>query len=188
MSLHGYKRILLLTGSPGVGKTTVLLKVVEMLRSRDFRLGGIVSREVRSCGERVGFEIVDLACGKSGWLAHTSLAHGPTVGRYRVNLDDLDRIGSSAIQNAVEGSDAVVIDEVGPMELLSQRFCSAVKVAADSGKLVVGVIHLKAKGALADYLKVRTDTEQFTTTVSNRDELPKIVVQKALQFLENQSR
>ena len=64
------KRIFLLTGSPGVGKTTLLLKVVEALRAKGYSVGGMISREVRSCGTRIGFEILDLNTGKSGWLAH----------------------------------------------------------------------------------------------------------------------
>jgi nucleoside-triphosphatase len=42
------KRIFLLTGSPGVGKTTLLLKVVEALRAKGYSVGGMISREVRS--------------------------------------------------------------------------------------------------------------------------------------------
>ncbi|MEM3153495.1 MAG: nucleoside-triphosphatase, partial [Candidatus Bathyarchaeia archaeon] len=44
------KRILLITGSPGVGKTTLLLKVVEALKARGCSVGGMVSREVRLSG------------------------------------------------------------------------------------------------------------------------------------------
>lgn len=37
------KRIILLTGRPGIGKTSVLLKVIEELRTRDFKIGGMIS-------------------------------------------------------------------------------------------------------------------------------------------------
>ena len=51
------KRVLLLTGSPGVGKTTMLLRVVESLKAKGYGVGGMISREVRSDGARVGFEV-----------------------------------------------------------------------------------------------------------------------------------
>ncbi len=64
------KRVLLLTGIPGVGKTTVLAKTVDLLKQRGYKIGGMVSREVREKGKRVGFEVIDLTSGRRGWLAH----------------------------------------------------------------------------------------------------------------------
>ena len=62
------KRVLILTGTPGVGKTTVLTKTVEMLRKQGYNVGGMLSHEVREGGVRVGFEIQDLASDKRvGW-------------------------------------------------------------------------------------------------------------------------
>jgi len=111
-------RVLLVTGPPGVGKTTVLTKTVKMLRQRGFNVGGMLSREVRENGVRVGFEIQDLASERRGRLAHINQQSGPQVGRYYVNLADLDAVGVHAIMDAVENCDIVAIDEVGPMEPL----------------------------------------------------------------------
>jgi len=91
------KRLLLITGSPGSGKTTVLLNAIEALKVRGYSVGGMISREVRTCGTRVGFEILDLSNGRRGWLAHVNQKQGPRVGRYHVNLDDLNNIGARAI-------------------------------------------------------------------------------------------
>ncbi|MCK4439352.1 AAA family ATPase, partial [Candidatus Bathyarchaeota archaeon] len=41
------KRLMFITGSPGTGKTSVLLKIVDALKARDYSVGGMVSREVR---------------------------------------------------------------------------------------------------------------------------------------------
>jgi nucleoside-triphosphatase THEP1 len=43
------KRLLFITGSPGTGKTTVLLKTIEALKARGYGVGGMVSSEVRTC-------------------------------------------------------------------------------------------------------------------------------------------
>ena len=79
------KRVLLLTGAPGVGKTTVLIKTVDAL-AKDMAVGGMISREAREGGVRVGFEIIALTNGKKGWLAHINQKTGPQVGKYHVNL------------------------------------------------------------------------------------------------------
>ncbi len=91
------KRVLIITGPPGIGKTTILTKTVDILELKGFRAGGMLSREIRQNGVRVGFEIQDLGTGRYGWLAHISQRNGPQIGKYRVNLADLDHIGSHAI-------------------------------------------------------------------------------------------
>jgi nucleoside-triphosphatase len=63
------KRVSVLTGNPGVGKTTVLARTVSVLRVRGVSVGGMFSREVREGGVRVGFELVDVAAAKVGRLA-----------------------------------------------------------------------------------------------------------------------
>ena len=178
------KRVLLVTGSPGVGKTTLLLRVVEALKAKGYSFGGMVSREVRSCGARVGFEILDLAdSSRHGWLAHVNQKTGPQVGRYRVNLEDLDNVGVEAVLRAVRECDIVAIDEIGPMELFSEKFRRAVLEAVESGKLVIAVVHWKARDKIIEALKKREDAEIFNVTCENRGELHKTVVQKAQEFL-----
>jgi nucleoside-triphosphatase len=181
------KRLLLLSGAPGVGKTTVLLKTVEALKAKGYRLGGMISREVRSGGSRAGFEILDLDSGRSGWLAHVNQKHGPQVGRYRVNLEDLDGIGAEAIENAVKNLDIVVIDEIGPMELFSEKFRQAVKEAVESGKLVVSIVHWKTRNRLTDEIKERRDAEIHVVTPENREDLHETIIEKAIVFLSKKT-
>ena len=177
------KRLLFLTGTPGVGKTTVLLKAVEALKARDYSVGGMISREVRSCGVRVGFEILDLGSGRRGWLAHVSQRNGPQVGRYRVKMEDLDGIGAEAIVKAVESFDVLAIDEIGPMELFSEKFREAVRRAVECEKVVVGVVHWKAKDRLIEEVKNREDIEIIVVTHENRDKLHEVITEKAVKFL-----
>jgi nucleoside-triphosphatase len=177
------KRVLLLTGSPGVGKTSLMLRIVESLKAKGYNVGGMVSREVRVGRDRVGFEILDLKTGRKGWLAHVAQKEGPQVGRYRVNVGDLEAIGVEAITSAVTRSDVIVIDEIGPMELHSRKFREAVLKAAESLKLLVGVVHWKATDTLIDRVKGRDDAEVHLVTVENRENLPVLVLKEAVVFL-----
>lgn len=178
------KRLLLITGSPGIGKTSVLLKTVEALKGRGYSVGGMVSREVRSCGARVGFEVLDLSGGGRGWLAHIHQKQGPQVGKYRVNLGDLDSVGSEAIIDAVKNVEVVVIDEIGPMELYSEYFRKAIKNAVESRKLVIGTVHWKVTDKLIREIRGREDAETYIVTYANRGNLHKTIVQKAVEFLK----
>jgi nucleoside-triphosphatase len=178
------KRVLLLTGNPGIGKTTVLMKTVNALKERGICVDGMISREVREGGKRVGFEILDLSSGRRGWLAQVSQKTGPQVGRYRVNIEDLNAVGAQAIIDAVEKCDVIAIDEIGPMELFSEKFKETVRKALDSRKLVIAVVHWKAKDALIREAKNRQDSETTTVTIENRDKLHKTIVEEVAKILE----
>lgn len=177
------KRLLLITGSPGVGKTTLLLKVVEALKSRGYSVGGMISRDVRTSGSRVGFEVTDLNSGSKGWLASVHQERGPRVGKYRVNVDDLNEVGVKAIQEACEKLEVVVVDEIGPMELFSEKFKEAVEKAVESKKLVVSTIHWKMSGELIDSIKKREDAKIHVLTNENREHLFEEIIREAMDFL-----
>ncbi len=157
---------------------------MDALKAKGFSIGGMISREVREGNVRVGFEILDLTSGKRGWLAHVNQKSGPQVGKYHVNLQDLDDIGAKAIAQAIEKCDVVAIDEVGPMELYSQSFKQAVEQALESKKLVLAVVHAKAKNPLVTAAKQRADSEVFTVTLKNRDSLPEKLANEALESID----
>jgi nucleoside-triphosphatase len=173
-------RVLLLTGSPGVGKTTVLLETVKILKEKGLRVGGMISREARENGTRVGFELLDLRSQNRGWLAHVNQKNGPRVGKYRVNLEDLETIGSKAIIEALGDCDVVAIDEIGPMELFSENFREAVRQALESRKLVIAIVHWKAQDRLIHDAKNMKEAEIITVTTENRASLSDTLAEKAL--------
>jgi nucleoside-triphosphatase len=180
------KRVLILTGSPGTGKTTVLEKTVSALKGLGINVGGMISRDVRENGIRVGFQILDVASGKRGWLARANLKTGPQVGNYRVDLGDLDGIGAQAICYALDNSDVVVVDEIGPMELFSARFKAATAKTLNSSKLVIAVVHMKAQDRMIVQAKSRVDAEIFEVTEENREALPEALATKAVDFLRRE--
>ncbi len=179
-----HKRVLLLTGNPGVGKTTVLTKTVNALKEKGYCVGGMITREVRENGVRVGFEILDLNSGRSGWLAHVNQKAGPRVGKYRVNTEDLDLVGAEAVAESMENCAVTAIDEIGPMELFSEKFKEVTRKALESNKPVLAVVHWKARDKLITEAKSREDAENFTVTRENRDKLPEIIARKARDLLE----
>ena len=181
------KRVILLSGNPGVGKTTVLMKTVNALKERGIRVGGMISREVREGEGRVGFEIIDIASSRRGWLAHVNQKGGPRVGRYSVNVEDLNAIGAQAVNFAVENCEVVAMDEIGPMELFSEEFKDAAWKALDSHKLVIAVVHWKATDRLINEAKMREDAEIITVTVENREKLDQQITEKALSYLAPRS-
>jgi len=164
---------LFVTGRPGVGKTTLILKVLERLGTD---AGGFFTREIREGGRRLGFTIADLG-GDTGVLAHVDQKSLYRVGKYGVNRRDLERVGVPAIERAVEGSSLVVMDEIGRMELCSPAFRSAVEKALDSPRTVFGTIQDR-RNQFLDSVRARPDVTVLRVTVENRDALAGQLVER----------
>jgi nucleoside-triphosphatase len=160
---------------------------VEELKSRGYKIGGMLSREVREKGVRIGFEIIDFYSRRRGWLAHVNQPTGPKVSRYKVNLNDLNVIGAGSIRDAVKNAQIVIIDEIGPMELFSQAFREAVVEAINSNKPLLGTLHFKARDPLINLIKNRDDAEIIEVTHENRTYLHNILIDKAMQVLKEGS-
>jgi len=168
----------LITGRPGIGKTTAILKIVEALRKNGVSVGGVISLEIREKGTRVGFKLVDIETKREGILAHVKVHSNERVGKYGVNLEDLKNIASQAILSAVQNSEVVVCDEIGPMELYSKEFKEAVFKAINSQKIFVGTVHYKARDELIDYARSKANVVELTLT--NRNEIPMKIVEQIL--------
>jgi nucleoside-triphosphatase len=154
------------------------------LKKAGFKVGGMISREVREEEMRVGFEIVDLNTGQRGWLAHVKQPEGPQVGRYRVNLRDLETLGANSIRNAVAEAKIIVVDEIGPMELHSSAFKESVVQAVNSDKPLLGVIHHRTRDPLIDSIRVRSDAEIIEVTYGNRTSLHNLLIQRINQCIK----
>nr|QNO44748.1 hypothetical protein KLGCGMKP_00010 [Methanosarcinales archaeon ANME-2c ERB4] len=65
------------------------------------------------------------------------------------------------------GTDLIVIDEIAPMELTSQRFIRAVEEALASDMDMLVVIHQRSVHPLAE--RIRAGFDLITVTFDNRD-------------------
>jgi len=159
------KKNILLTGPPRCGKSTVIESLVSRI---DRPVRGFFTRELREGGKRVGFSIVTLD-GKEGLLAHQNIKGPYRVGKYGVNLNDIDRVAVPSI--IPRGSDEIIIiDEIGKMECLSRCFREALLEVLDSQNSVVGTIAIKGDRFIQE-IKQRNDVFLLQVTEKNRDEL-----------------
>jgi len=154
-----------------------------MLKAEGFTVGGMLSREVRVSGTRVGFEVMDLHTRKTCWLAHTNQKYGPQVGKYHVNFAGLNGVGTEAVKKANKEFDIATVDEVGPMELFSEKFRHIVEDAVDGRKPVIATIHWRTEDQLVKKIKTRQDAEIFVVTWENRDNLLPAIANKAVEYI-----
>ena len=134
-------RAILLTGRPGVGKTTMVNRIYEHYSKNGFRIEGMTTREVRDRGARTGFMITDLSSGQEGWLAKKDGGPGPRIGSYVVVSHELEKIGVSALERSMNGdADLVIVDEIGPMEMTSASFRNNISKVLNRRKAVVATM------------------------------------------------
>ena len=144
----------------------------------DLPLSGFLTTEIRESGRRTGFRIMTLD-GKEGVLAHERIKSKVRVGKYRVNLKDLDEIAAPSIIPSSPDR-IIVIDEIGKMECFSTLFRETLLQALDSPNKVIGSIALKG-GEFIQAVKNRADVELFHVSEENRDRLPASLIELILR-------
>jgi nucleoside-triphosphatase len=160
---------LLIEARPGAGKTTAIGRLADRLREDGVPLSGFLTRELRERGRRVGFEI-ETFTGERGLLAHVDIKRSPRVSRYGVDVEEFERLALPELE-APPSDGVVLIDEIGKMELASDRFREAVLGLMQEPVAVVATVHT-ARHPFTDDLKQRPEVSTVQLTAANRDRLP----------------
>jgi nucleoside-triphosphatase len=157
---------LLITGLPGVGKTTLIRRLHEALKN--FHPVGFYTAEIREGGMRKGFELVNFE-GKRGVLSHVNIKSRYRIGRYKVDVSGFEDF-LDGISFFDPSSRMVMVDEIGKMECLSSQFNRMMKEILDSERWVIATVALKGSGLITE-VKQRRDIKLYQITLINRDGL-----------------
>ena len=163
-----------MTGQPGSGKTAL---IKEALARTKVNGGGFYTQEIRTGGMRQGFRIATLD-GQEAILAHVDISSPLRVSKYKVDIGALDRVGISALRQALNANDVIVVDEIGQIELLSPGFREVVTQAMLSGKKILGTVMLNHH-PFADEIKRHPQAEVLLVASDNRTE----IMEKVLDWI-----
>lgn len=163
---------ILLTGEPGVGKTTLFQKVITALGPD---CAGFYAREIRENEERAGFEIVtlNLPVG-NGPMAHVNFPKDHHVAQYGVDLTHLEKV-TEAARPLLHSDKILIIDEIGQMQSYSQKFREFIEEALTSDVRLIATIK-QAAFPWTDSIKENFQIPIETVTLENRDSLPQKIL------------
>jgi nucleoside-triphosphatase len=105
--------------------------------------------------------------GETGILAHVKYPGRNSVGKYKVNINDLESIAVRSVEKAIMEKRPVVIDEIGKMEILSEKFKRIVQIALNSNLPIIGSIAL-AKEVYFNNIRKRDDIMVVELTDDNK--------------------
>jgi nucleoside-triphosphatase len=109
------RSVVAVTGARGSGKTTALLHLAGALRAAGLRVGGVVQPVVYEVGERVGYDVLDVASGERRPLARRP-APASLDGCGFAFAPDAWSWAAARIRGARRECDVVVADELGSLE------------------------------------------------------------------------
>lgn len=155
---------IIITGLPGVGKTTLIKGILHEIRS--LNPIGFYTEEIRSKGIRTGFSLISVT-GEKSILASDNIPSRFRVGKYGVDLINFEHFLAN-IPFRDPASRLIVIDEIGKMECFSKLFTDLVMELLSSNKLVIATVALKGTGLITQ-VKRRPDIELIEITMDNQN-------------------
>lgn len=158
---------LVITGRPGVGKSTLFSTIISTLREHDIPVGGVMAPEVRVEGRRIGFKLVDLLTGEEAWLARRDYPSPVRVGSYGVVVEEASQLVERALNRAMSETPVVGIDEVGPMELKLPVFKPMLLKLLRSDKHLILVVHYNLSDR--EILSELATAKKVVLTLENRE-------------------
>lgn len=161
----------LITAPSGSGKSTAIQKLINMLGPDN--CCGFYAAEILENGARTGFRIQTLS-GKTAVLASTSYTDSEyQIAEFGVDIKAFEDLCLPELEDAMApGNDKyLIIDEIGPMQLYSEKYCEALYKVLRSGKNAVATI-VYIDSDWTKQFKSDPDAELMVLTEENRDLLP----------------
>ncbi|KAK4881305.1 hypothetical protein RN001_004624 [Aquatica leii] len=173
---------LLITGPPGIGKTTIIKKICSILKDKNIPVKGFYTEELRNeFHKRIGFDVVTVD-GKRERLSRTFdyLRPGDSrmhkLGQYYVFLEEFEKFIEPVFAEMSNG--VLVIDEIGKMELFSSNFEELVRNAFAKSDLhiLATVPVLQGRLPLVELLIGDTSNKLISVNQGNRNRLLDVIL------------
>ncbi len=161
-----------LSGGLKAGKSTIINKVLAELKVKN--IGGFRTLPIYENNIRTGFVLQSIT-GKSQLFAHTNLMTNSTFDNYHFDIAVFDTFGCQLLEQALNFSELILMDEIGVMEEKAIRFKKILLTCLDSSQPVLGAFQQRAKW-FANILEKRRNTKIFLIDETNRDHIHEVII------------
>jgi nucleoside-triphosphatase THEP1 len=164
------KKVFIITGSIRGGKTTFVEMLIELFRSNNIKVGGILSKRVSDGSVTTGYDIVNIETGqKEEFLRENGKSGIGTIGRFIICSKGLAE-GKKIINSLINHPNKlVIIDEVGLLEIQNNGWSNCIDdlLGKSSNHILMTV-----RDIYVDEVKNKWDlTEAVTFDISEDDYL-----------------
>lgn len=159
---------ILITGKPKSGKSILVEKVISDVPKKV----GFLTKEILTNRQRTGFEL-HTHLGNKAVLASVDFKTPYRVSRYFVSVENLESIIPDV--SSFTDEDVLYLDEIGQMELFSEKFKELVLRFLDSQNTTILTVSQVYKSSFIENIKVREDVIRVELTEDNRGAVEKFV-------------
>ncbi|MBN2053919.1 NTPase [bacterium] len=171
---------ILLTGEPGVGKTTIIKMVLEEL---PVIAAGFFTEEIHAGKTTKGYMLTTLT-GEEMVMAHVNKKSTYKVGKYGVDVKMFEKVGVPILEEALkQQAPLIVVDEIGKMECFSKHFRDVIVRCLDSSIPVLGTLQNFAS-PLVNCVLNRDDVVLIQVTPENRNALAGNISELVKRFIK----
>jgi nucleoside-triphosphatase len=163
----------LITGAPGIGKTTLIKHLIRDLAPVIVR--GFYKEAIFENNIIKGYRLVTTELHEQ-ILAHVYFESPEKIGNFGVNINGLNKLVDREL-NLNSGTELFIIDEIGRMECLSEQFCRQIHEILDSDVPLIASVAQIVTPELK-VLKERKDITLVQVTQKNRETLWKNILLK----------
>ena len=169
---------IVITGSAGIGKTTLIKRLSEIFK--EFNPAGFYTSEIMEEGIITGYAVTNLF-GDSQILAHWNLKSKYSSGKYHIDMKGFETLLEN-IFSREKKTGLYFIDEIGKIECQSKKFCKVVNELLGANKPLIATITEKGTGLIQE-VKKRDDIKIHEITPINRDQQLKALTMEIRDLL-----
>ena len=163
----------IITGAPGIGKTTLIKHLIRDLTPviiRGFYKEAILENDVVK-----GYRMITARFDEQ-IIAHIYFEGPEKFENFGINIDGLNKLVEREL-NISNGAELFIVDEIGRMECLSHSFCHSIQKILDSNIPMIASVGQILTSELKA-IKSRKDISVIQVTQKNRETLWKNILLK----------
>lgn len=176
------RNIFLITGEPRVGKSTLVKNLISRFNQEYFY--GLITEEVTENSQRIGFTTVLL----SRYAKQIASKHWAEnkMGNYGVDIAAIDQMAQDLLHmESVFGKHILIIDEIGPMQVLSDEYRKIVEALLESSSaLIIGTIYKGTDNKIIDAVKDKYSDCIHLLTCDNREQIEVFLTAEIEKYLK----